>query len=208
MMWLIAGDFTFNPLRVSRVETQVQIRAIRPDWLVEFEWNGPRERFAVEYRSAAPPKRLEEAIGLARQWTAGDVWPMVMTSYLAPDALDRLVDERVSGLDLSGNRVVIVPQRWFVYRTGMPNRYPAKQYIKAIYAGKSSLVGRALLLGGQYRSVKEIREEIEARDSTISLATVSKVLRLLEERDHVTHTCPAVPGSAGGRGLSGRQSDM
>lgn len=178
---LTAGEFSFEPLRVSSVEAQVQGSEVRPDWLLELQWNGQTERFAVEYKSLATPKRLEEAIGLARRWTREKVWPMVMASYLAPEALDRLVDERVSGLDFSGNGVVVVPQRWFVYRTGMPNRYPANQYIKAIYAGRSSLVGRALLLRGDYRSVKEVREEIEARGGTISLATVSKVLQVLEE---------------------------
>jgi hypothetical protein len=71
---------------------------------------------------------------------------MVMAPCLGPDALDRLLERSVSGIEFSGNGVIRVPGEWLVLRTGSGNRYPDNKPIRAVYWGTSSLVGRALLL--------------------------------------------------------------
>lgn len=101
--------------------------------------------------------------------------------YLSPDALDRLAAESVSGIDLSGNGVVTVPGEWFVYRNGAKNRFPSSAPIKNVFRGASSLVPRVLLLSQSFSSVGDVLEEIERRGGTITLPTVSKVLKVLEE---------------------------
>lgn len=107
--------------------------------------------------------------------------PMVMAPYLDPNELDQLLKEEISGIDFCGNGVVIVPGRWLVYRTGQPNRYPSSAPIKQIYQGKSSLVGRLLVLRRALSKVSAVRDEIEEREATITLGTVSKVLKVLEQ---------------------------
>lgn len=184
---LESGDFSYPPLELIRVTSRVDPRlepdgGRRPDWLLVLAWRDAQEEFVVEYKSLSTPKRLREALSQARYLAEGSgLQPMIMTPYLDEKALDLLAREELSGLDFSGNGVVIVPGRWFVYRSGNPNAYPSSQYIQAIYSGRSSLVGRTLLLRQRFDTVSAVKAEIERREGRISLPTVSKVLKRLEE---------------------------
>lgn len=193
------GEFSFPPLELIRATSQVDLQyepgrsRRRADWILALAWRDAREEFVVEYKSLSTPKRLREAVSQARYLAEGSgLRPMIMTPFLDERALDLLTREELSGLDFSGNGVVTVPGRWFVYRTGNPNAYPSSQYIQAIYSGRSSLVGRTLLLRQRFDTVSAVKEEIERREGRISLPTVSKVLKRLEEeliigrRDGVT----------------------
>jgi hypothetical protein len=106
---------------------------------------------------------------------------MVIVPYLSPRALDRLNEEKVSGLDLSGNELVIVPGEWFVRSTGAKNRFPAGASIKNVYRGASSLVARVFFARPEFSSVQGVLGEIRSRGGRTTLPTVSKALRGLEE---------------------------
>jgi len=177
---LRSGDLTFEPFSVTALSSPER-GPVRPDYILELEWGDRRQRFAVEYKRLSTPKQLDEAIQQATRNAVGDLLPMVMVPYLRPSALARLVETETSGIDLSGNGLVSVPGEWFVYKTGERNKYPARARIKAIYAGKSSLVGRVLLLCAPFESVTQVRDEIERRGVVLSLGTVSKVLRALDD---------------------------
>lgn len=178
-----SGRFAFPPLELLTTEPQPDgLPQGGPDLMLEFRWGKQTERFLVEYRSVATPRRLEEALALVRNYAGQEEGrPMVMAPYLDEDWLDRLAEEGISGLDFSGNGVVIVPDRWFIYRTGQPNAFPSSQYIQDIYRGRSSLVPRVLLVQPQFDQVTAVRQEIERRGGEVSLSTVSKVLSRLEE---------------------------
>lgn len=179
---LVRNELRFVPLEVVRVEPDPErIGNARPDWILELRWKDRVERFVVEYQSPATPKRLREAAGQVSTFVSADLRPMIMAPYLDSDDLDWLADQEISGLDFSGNGVVVVPGTWFVYRTGEPNAYPSGRYIKSIYRGRSSLVGRVLILRQEFDTVTAVRDEIKARGGEISLSTVSKVLQSLEE---------------------------
>ena len=184
------GELVFEPFQMRVDETATGTKEGAPDWRLSLEWAGSAHRFAVEYRSQATPKGLTAAIAQAEA-VAGSELPMVMAPYLGPDALDRLLERSVSGIDFSGNGLVIVPGQWLVLRTGSQNRYPDSKPIKAVYSGTSSLVGRVLLLRREFPQLKAIQEEIAGRGGEISLGTVSKVVRALEE-DLVVVRDPAI----------------
>jgi hypothetical protein len=112
---------------------------------------------------------------------AAPLLPMLMAPYLDPGELDQLVQEEISGIDFCGNGAVIVPGKWLIYRTGKPNEYPSSAPIKKVYQGKSSFVGRLLVLRDGFSQVSELWKEIERRGGKISLGTVSKVLKVLEQ---------------------------
>lgn len=176
------GRFEFPPLELVQTRREpAGVPGGRPDLLLEFRWRERTERFLAEYRSLSTPRRLEEALALVGEYEGEDGRPMVMAPYLDEDWLDRLAEEGVSGLDFSGNGVVVVPGRWFVYRTGRPNAFPSSKYIQDIYRGRSSFVPRVLLVRPRFDQVTAVREEIVRRGGTISLSTVSKVLSRLEE---------------------------
>ena len=179
---ITAGRFEFPPLEVVAAEPDPgSVAGGRPDLSLELGWQQQTERFLVEYRSLGTPRRLQEAIAVARSYEGPDRRPMVMAPFLDEEWLERLADAGISGLDFSGNGVVVVPGRWFVFRTGRPNAFPSGSYIQDIYRGRSSFVPRVLLVRPDFDQVTAVREEILRRGGEVSLSTVSKVLSRLEE---------------------------
>ncbi|MCA1635375.1 MAG: hypothetical protein LC802_17230 [Acidobacteria bacterium] len=154
-----------------------------PDLVLSLEWENRRRKFVVECKGQSAPSYLVGAIEQVRACSAttSDFLPMVIVPYLGPGSLERLIAAGVSGLDLCGNGVVNVPGEWFVYRTGEKNRFPTSLPIKNVYRGASSIVARAFLSRPKYESVNEVREEILKRKGDVSLSTVSKVLKALQE---------------------------
>lgn len=191
-------------LDVKRREELIQPRKrTRPDAELELEWQGKRRRFIVEYKASATPRQVDVALTQLRDYlreygTTPDVdvqpatrdrFRMFLAPYLSPAILERLIREGVSGIDLSGNGVVIIPGEWFVMRTGNENRYPSSAPIKNIYRGRSSLVCRALLLRAEYPSVGAIVDALrddKGGNTGVTQATVSKVLKTLQEELLIT----------------------
>lgn len=187
-------------------------RRYRPDAELELEWQGERRRFTVEFKASATPRQVDMALtqlrnymreyGMQpdrdRQQTSPERFPMLVAPYLAPAILDRLAREGVSGIDLSGNGVVTIPGEWFVMRTGNENRYPSSALIKNIYRGRSSLVCRALLMRAEYPSVGAIVDALRndtGGDTGVTQATVSKVLKTLQEELLITRAGDGRSGS-------------
>ncbi len=109
--------------------------------------------------------------------------PMILMPFLNEHQLLELADRQISGLDFSGNGVVIVPKQMFVFRSGSPNQFPASELIENIYRKNSSVVSRAFLSRPVFHSVNSIQEFIQLRGedvASISLSTVSKALKVLE----------------------------
>ena len=175
------------PLEISLRSSQetplpTASRGVRPDFVLTAKWEDIECSFAVEYKSSSTPKALEAAIQQARRSSEiGPYLPMVVVPYLSPRALDRLSEEKVSGIDLSGNYLIVVPGRWYVRNTGAKNRYPAKTPIRNVYRGTSSLVSRVFFARSEFPSVQEVLNEIQGRGGRITLSTVSKALKVLED---------------------------
>lgn len=152
------------------------------DGIISLIWNGSGQRFAIEYKAPGTPKQVEAAIVQLRRYLSAstDLRPLVVAPYLKPELLERLVEEGISAVDLSGNMAITVPNRWLVIRSGAPNRFPASGNIKNIYRGKSALVCRALMLKGEYPSATALANEL-GDAAGVTLPTVSKVLTSLEE---------------------------
>jgi hypothetical protein len=161
--------------------------------ILDLEWGAVRNQFVVEAKSPLTPRLLELAIAQLRriQERYPDRLPMVAAPYLSADAIRQLTRENISGVDLAGNYVIIVPGSWFVVNTGQPNSFPANQPIKEIYSGTSSLVGRVLLSRPEYPQAKDVTEEIARRGGRITKGTVSKVLSALED-DLIISRTPAI----------------
>lgn len=157
-------------------------RGPRTDSVLVARWEDSERLFLVEYKSSSTPKALEAAIQKARRSAeVGPYLPMIVVPYLSPRALDRLREEKISGIDLSGNCHIVVPGEWFIRSTGAKNRYPAGAAIKNVYRGTSSLVARVFFARSAFPSVQDVLNEILSRGGTITLSTVSKALKGLEE---------------------------
>jgi DNA-binding HxlR family transcriptional regulator len=144
--------------------------------------NGVVGRFAVIYRRNATPLRTAFNMVMAKAAAIGtDLLPLLLVPYLSEELLLELESEQISGLDLCGNGVLIAPGKFTFFRTGYLNRFTSSRPLKNVYRDVSSLVARTFLLQPNYSEVGELQQKIAQCGGVVSPATVSKVLRELEE---------------------------
>lgn len=185
------GKVELPPLSLRLIEAEFPTNGLRrSDALVEAFWRGKRARFMVECKALSTPKAFQAGLN---QLKAAPVpksrLPMLFLPYLNESQLRELEREGISGIDLCGNGVVVVPGAFSVYRTGGKNRFLSSAPIKNVYRKNSSLVSRVFLLRAGFAAVQEIGAEINRLNllvsrwgrNPMSLSTVSKVLKTLEE---------------------------
>jgi len=152
---------------------------------VAVDWAGSSFRFQAELLAKASPKSFQAALALISAQYAKEAKrearPLLLTTYLSPERLADLESVGVSGIDLCGNGVVIVADELLVMRTGNPNLFPADRRIQNVYQGVSSLVARVFLAKPNFDAVQDVLNEVIVRGGAITLGTVSKALRVLEE---------------------------
>jgi hypothetical protein len=174
---LVDGQVSFPPLALE---------GRRPDGgaadaVVMLRWEGREWAFAVEGKASTTPKAFDAALdGAARAARSLGLRPMLLVPFLSATQLEQLRDRGMSGLDLCGNGIVLVPGELLVLRSGAPNRFRAEGRIKKPYSKNSSIVARVFLLRPEFDSVGEVRDEILARGGAVTLGTVSKVVDALE----------------------------
>ena len=118
--------------------------------------------------------------------------PLILVPYLSAGIAQQLERFGFSGIDLNGNYLILTSDLVAV-RLDRPNEYPESRDIKKIYSYNSSIVGRFLLTTDRtFEQVKEIDEGISERGGGISLSTVSKVLKGLNEDMIISKTRDAI----------------
>ena len=187
MLRLLAkGRLDTSPLKLVRVELDPN-RKGRPkapevDAIIELGWGKKTYRFAIECRATSTPKELAAAIETAKLCARPPrSFPMLFVPYLAQAQLRLLEERQVSGIDLSGNSLIMVPNEILISRTGAPNNFRRAGVIKNVYRKNSSIIPRLFLLKPQYNSVTEVKAEMERRGGTITQATISKVCASLDQ---------------------------
>ena len=162
-------------------------KGIKADAIVEISTeNGPSFKAIVEIAAVANPKTVLQKCRLLRdelnRINEPDLVPVIVAPYISKSQAKILADEGISWIDLSGNMVVQAPNQLYVERTGKPNKFPDIAPIKKIFQGVSSLVSRALLLKPDgFSSLYEVADFINSRNANITVSTVSKVLKSLEQ---------------------------
>ncbi len=180
------GRVALAPLRIRLAGVEPKSDGVRgprrPDAYVDVAWESRTERFVVEIRAQATPRAFRDAVDEVSAYAkASEMRPMVIMPFLSPERLAELEARGVSGLDLCGNGVVVLPGELLVFRTGNPNQYPAGRRIRNVYQGASSLVARVFLVRPEFDSVQAVMDEIARRGGAVVLSTVSKVLKVLDE---------------------------
>jgi hypothetical protein len=179
------------PLAFRYLEHRREVGANRRyDAFIEAIWQQNVARFAVECKALSTPKAFQNSVNFLKSFSLpNDYLPMLFMPFLSEWQLQELEREGLSGIDLCGNGVVVVPGTLAVFRSGGKNRFPSSALIKNIYRKNSSMVGRTFLLCAGYQTVQEIREKINQRNLLVtrwdkkpmSLSTVSKALKSLQE---------------------------
>jgi hypothetical protein len=188
-------NLDFSPLKLTAREAGSYLpfpefdRKYQPDYLVEIEWKKKRFGFAAAAKAISTPKAIDQGIWqltrylefVKNRMSAETYYPLLIVPYLSCEKIEGLIRQDISGIDLSGNGVFIVPGELFYYRVGQRNKFPSNAPIKNVYRGTSSLVARALLTKQKFWTVNEVFDEIAERGGRTSLGTVSKVLKALED---------------------------
>lgn len=162
------------------------------DAIIEFSIpEGPSFKAAVEVLTISTPKAISLKCNILKssssEFRKSKLVPMIIAPFINEKQAKVLSDEGISWIDLSGNMLLNIPPDIYIERTGKPNKFPDTAPIKKVYQGTSSLVSRALLLNAErFSSLSEIVEFINNRNAKITLATVSKVLKSLEEELLIT----------------------
>jgi hypothetical protein len=176
------SDFGLPPLEVEKLEVLEGSGDRGLDALITFGWQKKRYRFGAEVRRLWTPKAVIEAADQVQRTAASErLFPLVIVPYLSQERLRELEARGVSGIDLCGNGIVVVPGELLTFRTGSPNRYRWEGRIKNVYRGVSAMIARVFLLTGGFRSVGEALDQIRALGGEVTLPTVSKVCKSLEQ---------------------------
>ena len=147
---------------------------------VQIEWQGRRVRFEAEILNRTAPQLIESKIQrLAKVWKTD--LSMLIVPYLSDAVVKVLEEYKMSGLDLNGNYYIAAPDLLAI-RRDRKNAYKESSTIRKIYSGNSSIVCRYLLATKDTnKGIGEITDEIRKLGSDITISTVSKVLKRLEE---------------------------
>ncbi|MBN2593103.1 MAG: hypothetical protein JXA81_06325 [Sedimentisphaerales bacterium] len=181
-------DGKYAPLMINSIQEQVSLQdGYRADAIMDCSiQNGPSFKAIVEIKTVATPQNILMATRQLASYFVDnkkvDRVPLLVAPYIGTKQAKILADKGISWLDLSGNMSIRVSNRIYIERTGKPNRFPDTAPIKKIFQGTSSLVSRALLLKPDgFASLYEMVNFINNRNAKVTLSTVSKVLKSLEE---------------------------
>jgi hypothetical protein len=185
------GEVSLPPLSFRLLEGGPEKGGnLRFDALAEASWGENIAKFAIECKSLSTPKAFQDGLNMLKMSSLPKgCWPLLFTPFLSERQLQALEREKINGIDLCGNGVVVVPGKYAVFRSGAKNRFTSSAPIKNIYRKNSSMVGRVFLLRPDYETVQDVRAEIIRRNllvkrwdkKAMSLSTVSKALKTLEE---------------------------
>ena len=181
------------PLVVRSCVVQVGT-GTREDACLEVALPGETEtfQFIVQSKSRSTPQSIEGAVAQAKTAVRDGQWPMIQVPYLSPVRLDELESQRVSGVDLCGNGIVIVPGRLWVVRSGRPNLYRDSRPLHNPYRGRSAMVARMLLHQPRWESLKGLAAAIRAAGDELSLPQVSKAIHALGEELIISKTAGVI----------------
>jgi len=185
------GKVALPPLSFRFLEDRLEVDGNRRlDALVEISWHKDKAKFAVECKPLSTPKAFQDGLNLLKILSLPNGYiPLLFLPFLNERQLEELEREGISGIDLCGNGVAVIPGMFAVFRRGGKNRFSSSAPIKNVYRKNSSMVGRVFLARSGYDTVQEICSEINRRNLLVndwdkkpmSLSTVSKALKALEE---------------------------
>lgn len=195
---LQCSDDRFAPLKIDRLEEEFPLQpgsgVYKADAIIEFSiQGGPAFEALIEVVPVATPRNILDKVGRLLEYIRvvrnekSDLIPAIISPFVNVRQAEILAAKGVSWLDLSGNMTIHGPNGTYIERIGRSNLYPDTVPIKKIFQGKSAIVSRALLLNPQgFSSLNRIVYFIKKRNASVTLSTISKILKSLEEELLIT----------------------
>lgn len=175
------GEEAIPPLVVRSVRVDELDKNVDARVILGLKGETSDYSFVVEAKSRSTPLVIRSAMAQAKAAAQKGENPLIVVPYLSDERLLELEQEKVSGIDLCGNGLVIVPRRLYVRRSGQPNCYPDSRPLSKPFAGRSALVARVLLMRSEWPSLNEVASALKREGAELSLAQVSKAVKAMVE---------------------------
>jgi hypothetical protein len=183
------GPIELPPVTLRLIETSVVSQLnVGTDGILEAVWRGQTIRYAFRYEPSNSPRWLHLAQGyISRIAEQKGILPLIIVPYLSEEALHKLEENQISGIDLCGNGVLLAPE-FRVWRTGAPNQYKDTRPIRNPYRGDSSIFALCFLLCPSFESLRALQEFAQEHTfganhsdaiHSLTLSTASKVVQTL-----------------------------
>lgn len=179
----------FAPLSV-RVENYPPVaEAESPSFRINIQVSGKSTAFLATLIPSGILKDIELGIlKTAKMKTEDGIYPLLVLPYISRTVQTRLEEEVVSAIDLSGN-YYIVTSEFTAIRLDQQNRFKVKRTIQNIYSRNSSIAVRWLLTKKSVtNNLLLLKKEMNKAGSSLTLGTISKVLKVLEEDVFILRT--------------------
>jgi len=175
------GESPLHPLVVQEFMMDETARDIDARVTMSLPGDSAKFHFVVEAKSRSTPLTIRTAVAQVRAAANKAENPMIIVPYLSEERLRELERDEISGIDLCGNGVIVIPRRLYLFRTGEPNRYPDSRPLSNPYSGRSAMVARILFSRRTWYSLNEIAMAIQKSGEQLSLAQISKALKAMEQ---------------------------
>lgn len=154
---------------------------------IEARWGNLWLRFLAQIMPRASVRGVREMVlkmrgrGLASPSSSSSVLPLLVAPYLSGEVLDLLEADMISGVDLSGNGVIVAADRFLVRRGGAPNRFPVRSPLRDPFRGQAATVVRWIIERRHFHNLSDLHHSIREGFASVSLSQCSKTVATLHE---------------------------
>lgn len=184
-------------LKIREVLTTPSLLGRRPDCIVRVEAPTGQHSLVIEAKSNGQPRVARQAIVQLKEYCSAipNPYPVFLAPYITVSTGRLCEEEGVGYIDLAGNSRLSFGQV-YIELEGKENPFSETRELRSLYSPKSERIIRVLLT----RPREPWKVEALANEAGISLGLVSKVKRILEQREWVATQSPGIqlrdPGTA------------
>lgn len=178
------GKVLLPPLVIRSHRDRIQRDGLLVDALITAAVPGETTslQFIVMIRTTSTLDAIHAAASQAKLAAIKNEWPLVQVPYLSTDHAELLSRLDVSGIDLCGNGIICIRDRFYAKQSDRPNKYARSQLVVNPYRGKSALVARTLLTATSWSSLNKLVHAINQGGVSVSQPQVSMAIRSLEAK--------------------------
>lgn len=154
-----------------------------PDLLLKVIVPDGEKHLIVERKTVGQPRIARNAVNQLLRYLRDfpDAYGVFAAPYISPRAAEICIKEGIGYLDLAGNCHLSFEQI-YIEKIGNPNPFTDKRDLRSLYSPKAARILRVLLMNPQ----TAWRVQTLAKEANVSIGLVSKVKKLLADREWIT----------------------
>lgn len=154
----------------------------QPDFLMRVRAGKEEKILLVEVKNNGQPRYVREAVNQLLRYKSHyqDAYGIFIAPYISPQSEDICRQADIGFVDFAGNCFLFF-QEVFIHKTGNPNPFTEKRYLRSLYSPKAGRILRVLLTSPS----KVWKVEELAGEAGVSLGHVANIKKLLGDREWV-----------------------